>query len=231
MAETNLIAKNLQSIQNQILQTCQKYNRDFEKVKLVAVSKTKPASDIEKAFRLNQFDFAENYTNELVEKANNLKNFPITWHYIGQIQSNKTKLIAKHSNWIHSLSSIKVANRLNSHCLEFNKKINVLIQINLLNENQKSGVNPNEINDFAEKLLDLKNLILRGVMFIPPVDLNENQLELAFLKIVEINESLKQQFSLQNCDTLSFGMSSDWKLAIKTGSTCIRIGTAIFGQR
>jgi pyridoxal phosphate enzyme (YggS family) len=192
-----------------------------QQVTLIAVSKTKPASDLQQAIDAGQLHFGENYLQEALDKIEALKGQNLIWHFIGPIQSNKTKQIAENFSWVHSVDRLKIAKRLNDQSPESMDKLNVLLQINIDNEPTKSGVLESEIEDFIPHFENFKNIALRGFMCIP----NPDNTEQSFQKMAEI---LKKH---PNLDTLSMGMSSDLELAIENGATFVRIGTDVFGKR
>ncbi len=192
-----------------------------QQVTLIAVSKTKPASDLQQAIDAGQYHFGENYLQEALEKIDTLKNQNLIWHFIGPIQSNKTKQIAQNFDWVHSVDRLKIAKRLNDQRPESMDKLNVLLQVNIDNEPTKSGVLESEIDEIITHFENFQNIVLRGFMCIP----NQDNAERSFQKMAEI---LKKH---PNLDTLSMGMSSDLELAIENGATFVRIGTDIFGKR
>lgn len=224
------IANRLAKTQNNIELIAKKFNRATNSVQLMAVSKTKPNEDVEAAYQQGQRIFGENYAQELANKASQLAHLKdIEWHYIGPIQSNKTKIIAQAANWIDSLDRIKIAKRLNQHGEELNKVINVLIQVNISNSETKSGVAVEDVDDFAEALSELPYIQLRGLMAIPDKKDDIGQIKNEFLTMKTCYHALQQQY--KQIDTLSLGMSGDIEPAIECGSTLVRIGTAIFGAR
>ncbi|MEO1890718.1 MAG: YggS family pyridoxal phosphate-dependent enzyme, partial [Candidatus Thioglobus sp.] len=186
-----------------------------QQVTLIAVSKTKPASDLQQAIDAGQYHFGENYLQEALEKIDTLKNQNLIWHFIGPIQSNKTKQIAQNFDWVHSVDRLKIAKRLNDQRPESMDKLNVLLQVNIDNEPTKSGVLESEIDEIITHFENFQNIVLRGFMCIP----NQDNAERSFQKMAEI---LKKH---PNLDTLSMGMSSDLELAIENGATFVRIGT------
>jgi len=192
-----------------------------QQVTLIAVSKTKPASDLQQAIDAGQQHFGENYLQEALEKIDSLKNQNLIWHFIGPIQSNKTKQITQNFDWVHSVDRLKIAKRLNDQRPESMDKLNVLLQINIDNEPTKSGVLESEIDEIITHFENFKNIALRGFMCIP----NPDNAEQSFKKMAEI---LKKH---PNLDTLSMGMSTDLELAIENGANFVRIGTDIFGKR
>ncbi|HIF48045.1 YggS family pyridoxal phosphate-dependent enzyme, partial [Candidatus Thioglobus sp.] len=168
-----------------------------------------------------QKHFGENYLQEALEKIETLKGQNLVWHFIGPIQSNKTKPIAQNFDWVHSVDRLKIAQRLNDQRPQGLEKLNVLLQVNIDNETTKSGVLVDEIDELIPHFENFKNISLRGFMCIP----NPNNAEQSFKKMAEILQKHP------NLDTLSMGMSSDLDLAIKNGATFVRIGTDIFGKR
>ena len=203
-----------------------------EKIKrnatIIAVSKKKSAELIKEAFESGVENFGENYLQEAIEKISSLKHLKINWHFIGKIQSNKCKEIAKNFEWVHTVDRFKIAKLLNDNC-PLNKTINVLIQINIDKEESKSGINDEEILSLAEGISSLPNLKLKGVMVIPKNESDKKLTEISFEKTVKASMRLRDKFPHAN--EVSMGMSNDFELAIKKGSTMIRIGTGIFGER
>ena len=203
-----------------------------EKIKrnatIIAVSKKKSAELIKEAFESGVENFGENYLQEAIEKISFLKHLKINWHFIGKIQSNKCKEIAKNFEWVHTVDRFKIAKLLNDNC-PLDKTINVLIQINIDKEENKSGINEEEILSLAEGISSLPNLKLKGVMVIPKNESDINLTEISFEKTIKTSMILKNKFPHAN--EVSMGMSNDFELAVKKGSTMIRIGTGIFGER
>ena len=203
-----------------------------EKIKrnatIIAVSKKKSAELIKEAFESGVENFGENYLQEAIEKISFLKHLKINWHFIGKIQSNKCKEIAKNFEWVHTVDRFKIAKLLNDNC-PLNKTINVLIQINIDKEESKSGINDEEILSLAERISSLPNLKLKGVMVIPKNESDKKLTEISFEKTAKASMRLRDKFPHAN--EVSMGMSNDFELAIKKGSTMIRIGTGIFGER
>ena len=199
-----------------------------KRTSIIAVSKKKSAELVEQAYLLGIKNFGENYLQEALQKITSLKHLNINWHFIGRIQSNKCKEIARNFQWVHTIDRFKIAKRLNDDC-PINKIINVLIQINIDNEESKSGVNESQLLDLAEKISVLPNLKLKGIMVIPKNNFEINLIEESFKKTLEISLKLRNKFS--EAKEISMGMSNDFELAIKNGSTMVRIGTGIFGER
>lgn len=206
-----------------------KLNKKIEKkTSIIAVSKKKSVELVEQAYLLGIKNFGENYLQEALQKIGSLNHLDINWHFIGKIQSNKCKDIARNFQWVHTIDRFKIAKRLNDDC-PLNKIINVLIQINIDNEESKSGIDESQLFDLAEKISVLPNIKLKGIMVIPKNNLEINLTEESFKKTLEISLKLRNKFSEAN--EISMGMSSDFELAIKNGSTMVRIGKGIFGER
>lgn len=200
-------------------------------VKIIAVSKTQPASRIVEAYEAGLTEFGENYVQEALIKLKLLKAYPIQWHFIGAIQSNKTEEIAENFSWVHSISREKIAVRLNEARPIELPPLNVCLQINISEEKTKSGLRPDlpTILTLAHIIKNLPRLHLRGLMAIPTEESEEQKTRATFKKLRRLFEALNQEgFKM---DMLSMGMSGDFKWAIAEGSTCVRLGTAIFGLR
>lgn len=241
----NIIKENILEIKSQINQACLAHysaenlvnkhssNNRQNLVTLLAVSKTKPVEAIEQAYQAGQRDFGENYVQEAIEKITKLSNLPnICWHYIGPIQSNKTKQIAQHFNWVHSVDRAKIALRLNNHLNEENQQVhcqdtslNICLQVNISEEPSKSGIMADDVFSLAEVVDNCDKLTLRGLMAIPEKSAGKASYE----KMQHLFKKLQAQYP--TVDTLSMGMSNDMDVAISHGSTMVRIGTAIFGKR
>lgn len=214
------ISHNLAQIHACIREAAKKYDKNPADIQLLAVSKTQPASALIEAYTAGQRQFGENYAQELEQKATSLANLDITWHFIGPIQSNKTRVIAQYSHWVHSIDRRKIAERLNLQRPLHMPPIQVCIQVNIDNEASKSGVSPSELAELINAINPLPNLKLRGLMAIP----EPSNAKYAF-------EQLQQLALKYNLKTLSMGMSGDMEKAIAAGSTLLRVGTAIFGAR
>lgn len=226
------ISENLSHIHSQIKQISAEHQR--ENVRLLSVSKTKPVQAIEEAILAGQRAFGENYVQEGVEKIayfsqKAAENPPLEWHFIGPLQSNKTRLVAENFDWIQTVDRLKIAERLNDQRPENLAPLNVLIQINISDETSKSGISPEEMLPLAEKIAQLPHLKLRGLMAIPQPESEPEQQKIALRKMKTLFDRLQANF--EGIDTLSMGMSDDMASAIECGSTMVRIGTAIFGAR
>lgn len=223
------IAERLKSALATLRQSASDVNRAPDSVQLLAVSKTKPVSDIVLAYEAGQRRFGENYVQEGVEKIQALQELKdIEWHFIGPLQSNKTRLVAEHFDWVQSVDREKIARRLNDQRTP-HKPLNVLIQVNINEEENKSGVSPQDVPALAKLIADMPNLTLRGLMTIPAADQDEASLTRTFSDMHDLFNELKQHHA--HIDTLSMGMSNDMTVAIGCGATMVRVGTAIFGAR
>ena len=197
---------------------------------LLAVSKTWPAEAVREAAQAGQRDFGENYVQEAVEKIEALADLDLAWHFIGPLQSNKTRQIANRVQWVHSVDRLKIAQRLSEQRDPALPPLNVCLQVNVSGEASKSGISPAELPELAEAVAGLPNLKLRGLMGIPEPTEDEALLRSRFQLLKTLKDELSAKLHLE-LDTLSMGMSSDMELAIAEGSTLVRVGTAIFGQR
>ncbi|MEJ6475056.1 YggS family pyridoxal phosphate-dependent enzyme [Pseudoalteromonas piscicida] len=208
-----------------------KQNCQFnETVQLLAVSKTKPVADIEAAIAAGQTQFGESYVQEAVDKVAYFKeNKALEWHFIGPIQSNKSRLVAENFHWVQSVDREKIARRLNEQRPTNLKPLKVLLQVNISGDDNKSGCHPDEVDNLAQFIHDCRQLELRGLMTITEqTDDKQKQLQY-FQQMRACFDRLKDQY--QQLDTLSMGMSGDLETAIAAGSTMVRIGTDIFGKR
>ena len=220
------LADNLSAISARIASAAQAAGRDPASVQLLAVSKTKPASAIREIHAAGVSDFGENYLQEALTKQQALGDLPLIWHFIGPIQSNKTKAIAEHFDWVHSVDRLKIAQRLSEQRPAGLPPLNICLQVNVSGEDSKSGCTPADLPALAKAVAALPNLRLRGLMAIPePTDDRAAQ-EAAFATLRQLQEGLGL-----GLDTLSMGMSHDLEAAIAQGATWVRIGTALFGAR
>jgi len=223
------IKTNLARVKGQIQQLAEDHGRLPGNIDLLAVSKTFPAEQIRLAYQSGQITFGENYIDEALVKINILSDLDIEWHYIGPIQSNKTRKIAENFQWVHSLASLKHAKRLSKQRPTGMPPINVCIQVNVSGETSKSGVSTWDAEILATELQDLPGLHLRGIMGIPAKTTDTKEQRQAFSTLASVFQQLKKMHD--SIDTLSMGMSGDMEAAIAEGSTMVRIGTAIFGER
>ena len=227
--KSSRIAERLAQVRSQIDDFARSCDRDPNAIRLIAVSKTRSADEVLDAFAAGQREFGENYLQDALPKIEALKAYPIEWHFIGRIQSNKTRDISAHFNWVHTLSGSKHARRLDSQRPAGLPPLRVCIQVNISGEASKSGVAPGETHELASLIDDLPNLELRGLMTMPPAGSSETEQRRIFRELGELLESLNHKGL--NLDTLSMGMSNDMQAAICEGATMVRIGTAIFGPR
>lgn len=196
-------------------------------VGLIAVSKTHPPAAIREAYALGQRDFGENYLQEALSKQAQLQDLAIVWHFIGPIQSNKTRPLAFHFAWVHSVDRLKIAQRLSEQRPEAMPPLNICIQVNVSGEASKSGIEIAGLPELAAAVAELPRLRLRGLMAIPAPDMDTAKQRQAFRRLREAMAGL----GLPGLDTLSMGMSDDLEAAVAEGATLVRIGTAIFGPR
>ncbi|MGN1357198.1 MAG: YggS family pyridoxal phosphate-dependent enzyme [Succinivibrionaceae bacterium] len=225
------VTANLNTVKNEI-EECRNKNRIIHQVNLLAVSKTKPFSAIAEAYSAGQRLFGESYAQEACEKIDYARSNgyeDIRWYFIGPLQSNKTRQVAEHFDWVMSCDRQKIARRLNDQRPAFMEPLNVCIQVNISNEAQKSGVTEDEIWDLANYISSLTNLQLRGLMAVALDTEDENILRQEFSRMYSLYTSLQKQYP--QVDTLSMGMTQDMDLAISCGSNQVRIGTKIFGAR
>ena len=219
--------KNYNRIREEIQIFEENHNR---KISLIAVSKKQSIEKINNLIDYGHLDFGENYVQEGVDKIKTISNPSLIWHFIGPIQSNKTKLITEHFNWVHSIDRLKIYERIKNEANSLRKRINFLIQINISKENTKSGININDLDGILNGIDPSDDyLCFRGIMAIPSNTSNINLLEKEFSLLNKAYISLKERF--HTVDTLSMGMSNDYQLAMDHGSTMIRVGSKIFGER
>ena len=223
------IRDNLQIIGTEIEKSVSKYQRPKDTVQLLAVSKRHSIAMIREAYEAGQESFGENYVQELVEKSQALTGLNIDWHFIGPLQSNKTKQIAEVANWVHTVDRLKIAQRLNDQRPKNMPPLNICMQINISGEASKSGVTAEELPALAKDIAELPHLNLRGLMVIPAPESDFEKQRATFAKVSRLKTKLNQYG--YHLDTLSMGMSSDMEAAIAEGATIVRIGTAIFGTR
>ena len=223
------VSVNLAQVRKRIELACHAAGRSLDAVQLLAVSKTMPAQAVRDAYAAGQLAFGENYIQEGVDKIASLADLPLVWHCIGPIQSNKTKLVAEHFAWVHSIDRLKIAERLSAQRPAHLPPLQVCLQVNVDGGSNKSGVAPDDLLALAQAVAKLSQLHLRGIMTIPePAESDaaaravHRQAKILFDKLNAAGLAL---------DTLSMGMTADLEAAIAEGSTCVRVGTAIFGQR
>jgi len=227
------ISSNLQAVRNNISTAAQASAREPSAVKLLAVSKTCNAQAILEAARAGQNAFGENYEQEAIDKIDALRreypHLALEWHFIGPIQSNKTRPIAEHFDWVHSVDREKIARRLSDQRPADLPPLNVCIQVNISGENSKSGVSPEHVTELARKIAAMPHLKLRGLMAIPELETDPVKQRIPYRRMRQLCDALRDQG--MDVDTLSMGMTDDMDAAIAEGATIVRIGTAIFGPR
>lgn len=223
------ISDNLRTIGQHIREAETRYQRPSGSVQLLAVSKRHSANAIREALTTGQTAFGENYAQEMLEKAEELATENIEWHFIGPIQSNKTRQIATTAQWVHTVHRLKIARRLSEQKPEHKADINICLQVNISNEDSKSGITPEALPELAMQIAELPGLKLRGLMAIPAIATEFTQQREVFARLRQLQEKLVEQGL--PLDTLSMGMTGDMEAAIAEGATIVRIGTAIFGQR
>lgn len=226
----NNIEQNLHDVRNRMTLAAQKCGRSPEEITLLAVSKTKPADAIAEAITNGQREFGENYVQEGVEKIQLFSSHnDLVWHFIGPLQSNKSRLVAENFDWCHTIDRLKIAQRLSEQRPENLAPLNVLIQVNISGEESKSGILLKELMELAAIINALPNLVLRGLMAIPAPESDFERQIAVFRQMEQAFIEMKTQYP--QVDTLSMGMTDDMEAAITCGSTLVRIGTAIFGAR
>ncbi len=229
----NSIADNIGGVTRRIQKATLAAGREPGAVRLLAVSKTRGPEDIRAARAAGQTAFGENYLQEALDKIEALQDLPdLEWHFIGPIQSNKTRDIANHFDWVHSVDRLKIARRLNDQRDPSLPPLNICLQVNIDNEDTKSGCHPDALAELAEAFEDLPRLSLRGLMAIPDPDQPEGELRQSFRALANALQQLKADYpGVGPLDTLSMGMSDDLDMAIAEGATWVRVGTAVFGAR
>ena len=206
-----------------------RYGRDANSVRLIAVSKSQPAAAIRAVAELGQREFGENYVQEALPKLEQLADLKLTWHYIGQLQTNKTRPVAEHFHWVHTLDRERIAVRLSEQRSPHAAPLNICIQVSLEEEPGKGGISKTDLAPLARRVAELPRLQLRGLMCIPPPREGFEAQRQLFAELADCAQELREQGLV--LDTLSMGMSGDLEAAVAAGATCVRIGTAIFGER
>jgi PLP dependent protein len=223
------IAQRLQQLRSRIVAAAGEAGRDPAEIRLIAASKTFDAAAVREAHAAGQIDFGENYVQEALDKMGELGNLPLVWHFIGPIQSNKTRAIAEHFAWVHSVDRLKIAERLSAQRPSSVPPLDICLEVNISGEASKGGVTAQELPALARAVSHLPRLRLRGLMAIPAPSTDPLVQRAAFAAVRRLYEAL--QGSGYALDTLSMGMSGDLEAAIAEGATMVRVGTAIFGER
>jgi pyridoxal phosphate enzyme (YggS family) len=223
------IGINLQAVRGRIARAAATSGRHAEDIQLVAVSKTFDAQCVAAAYACGQSAFGENYAQEAIEKISTLRNLRLQWHYLGPLQSNKTRQVAEHFDWVHSIDRLKIAERLSAARPAALGSLQICLQVNLGDEPTKGGVAPDDAIGLARTLSGLPRIKLRGLMAIPPAVQEFAQQRRYFAQLRQLKEKISATGLV--LDTLSMGMSADLEAAIAEGATLVRVGTAIFGHR
>ena len=223
------VTENFRKIQDLLAKAAADAGRPVDHIRLLAVSKKKPPEAILAAVEAGQREFGENFVQEGVEKIEIIGRDDLTWHFIGHLQANKTKAVARHFQWVHTIDRLKIARRLSSQRPETAPDLNVCIEVNIDAETAKSGVAPGDVAALAREIDELPRLKLRGLMCLPAIRSGFEEQRKPFAALRRLLESLND--SGMQLDTLSMGMSADYAAAIHEGATIVRVGTAIFGAR
>jgi PLP dependent protein len=228
MSPQNL-PENIRRVQERINLAARKSGRPLDSVTLLAVTKSQPTEAIRQAHVAGLTHFGESYVQEALAKVASLADLPLTWHFIGSIQGNKTRVIAEHFAWVHALDRLRIAERLSEQRPFHAPALNICLQVNLASEASKGGVAPEEVAGLAARIAPLPRLRLRGLMCIPPLDADLTTQRRRFAELARLLASLNAGGAA--LDTLSMGMSADLEAAVMEGATIVRIGTALFGAR
>lgn len=231
MSSPQTITANIAALRQRIVQSASDAGRDPAEITLLAVSKTRSAEEVAVALDAGLTQIGENYLQEALDKQAALQGRNACWHFIGPIQSNKTREIASHFDWVHSVDREKIAKRLSEQRPEGKPPLKICLQVNISREDSKSGVLPENALTLAKQITALPALQLRGLMAIPAASDDPAEQRAAFAALRALRDTLQQALPDQTLDTLSMGMSGDMDAAIAEGSTLIRIGTALFGPR
>ena len=223
------VTENFRKIQDLLAKAAADAGRSGDHIRLLAVSKRKPVEAILEAAAAGQRDFGENFVQEGVEKIGKCGRDDLIWHFIGHLQSNKTRVVAENFQWVHTVDRLKIARRLSEQRPADAADLNVCIEVNIDAEESKSGVNPADVQNLATEIAELPRLRLRGLMCLPAIREDFAEQRKPFAALRELLESLNS--SGLRLDTLSMGMSADYAAAIHEGATIVRVGTAIFGER
>jgi pyridoxal phosphate enzyme (YggS family) len=226
------LKQRLEQVRERIRKVCESCNRDADSVRLVAVSKTIPAGTVKEAIESGVRILGENYVQEAREKFDALIQYPVSWHFIGHLQSNKTKYAVRLFDLIHSVDSLKLARELDKQAKKVDKIQQILVQVNISEEDTKSGITADEAPRLISEISELENLSIRGLMTMPPYFYQPEKVKPFFAALRKLRDQVKER-SLTNVsmEELSMGMTGDFEVAIEEGATLVRIGTAIFGER
>ena len=219
----------LEAVRARIAAAARRAGRDPAGIRLLAVSKQQPLEAVRSLAALGQAEFGENYVQEAVAKIDALRGLPLTWHFIGQLQANKTRDVAERCQWVHTVDRLRIAERLDAQRPHHAPPLEVLLQVKLADEAAKGGVSPGELPALAAAVERLPRLRLRGLMCLPPESAGEDAQRRPFRRLRELLDELNA--AGRNLDTLSMGMSGDLEAAVLEGATIVRVGTALFGPR
>ncbi|WP_020413678.1 YggS family pyridoxal phosphate-dependent enzyme [Microbulbifer variabilis] len=225
------IVENLNAVGERIVTCCNNCDRNPAEITLLAVSKTRPPQDLRVAYAAGQRHFGENYLQEALEKQDALSDLDIHWHFIGPLQSNKSRAVAERFQWMHTVDRLKIAQRLSSQRPKNLGPLNICLQVNIDGEQSKSGIAPQDLVALAREVVKLPGLRLRGLMAIPAERQGITAQQEPFARLASLLQHLREEFPNETMDTLSMGMSGDMEAAISCGATIVRIGTDIFGAR
>lgn len=226
-----MIEENIKQVEDNIAKACERANRDRSEVTLICVSKTKPASMVEEAYKTGQRNFGENKVQEINDKYPILPD-DIKWHLIGHLQRNKVKYIINKVHLIHSVDSIRLAEQIQHEAEKADKVMNILVQVNVANEDTKFGLQVSETEDVVREIAKMPNVHICGLMTIAPFTDNPETNRVFFRKLKQLSVDIKSKnIDNVNMDCLSMGMTGDYQVAIEEGATLVRVGTGIFGER
>ncbi|MGD9412656.1 MAG: YggS family pyridoxal phosphate-dependent enzyme [Desulfobacterales bacterium] len=222
----------MEQVKERIRQAAESCNRDADSIRLVAVSKTIAADTVREAIEAGVTILGENYVQEARDKFNALVQYPVSWHFIGHLQSNKAKYGVRLFDLIHSVDSLKLARELDKQAAKVDKVQHILVQVNISGEDTKSGISADEAPGLIAEISQLKNIAVKGLMTMPPYFYQPEKVRPFFAALRELRDRIKaQSLPHVSMDELSMGMTGDFEVAIKEGATLVRIGTAIFGER
>lgn len=226
-----MLGQNLKEVQSKVIAACERAKRDPKEVLLVAVSKTKPLSDVEELIKCDQMDFGENKVQELVDKYENVST-PVNWHLIGHLQTNKVKYIVDKACLIHSVDSVHLAKEIEKEAAKKDVVCKILIQVNIAKEDTKFGIAEEEVYDLINEIKDFKHIQIEGLMTIAPFVENPEKNRIHFRNLHQLSLDIKSKnIDNVNMNVLSMGMTNDYEVAIEEGATIVRVGTGIFGAR
>jgi hypothetical protein len=230
--ESEVLKKRLSNVKERIKKAAIDCGRDPDTVRLVAVSKTMPKDRVREAIKAGADILGENYIQEARDKINALSSYPVSWHFIGHLQSNKAKYAVKLFDMIHTVDSLKLAKELNKQAKKINKIQKILIQVNISMESTKSGVHEEDAQKLIKEISLFENILIKGLMTMPPFFNNPEEAGPYFSALRALRDNIRDKaIKNVNMQELSMGMTGDFEVAIKEGATLVRIGTAIFGER